>query len=74
MNDQNIEESNSNLSVFNESFDVEKLLKENNENDSSKEKELDSENQKIMKIQEKFLSRKEEYYQRKKKKKEFNVI
>ena len=58
MNDQNIEESNSNLSVFNESFDVEKLLKENNENDSSKEKELDSENQKIMKIQEKFLSRK----------------
>ena len=58
MESNNHEESDSNMSVFNESFEVEELLKQNNENDSSKDKEQASENQKILKFEEKFLKKK----------------
>ena len=58
MENNGLEESGSNVSVFNESFDVEQLVKQNNENDSSKDKEQNSENQKILRFEEKFLKRK----------------
>ena len=58
MENNGLEEIGSNMSVFNESFDVEQLVKQNNDNDSSKDKEQNSENLKILKFEEKFLKRK----------------